>query len=322
MPEVAPKAPMTPAELADDVLRGAGAPGGDLPADTPVADEDVVDDEPVADDEPPAQVAQVEEDDEKFLEANRGQSIPYPAFQKKYEKWKKRLADTEGKLKKELAEAIQKGQGSGSFNADQIARFQRIDSLFGTIDQKVKGKPFLEKLLVQLGQGKDPDLRELHSALAAHLENMPTVDPVVAQRIAEMEAWKEQVEFRDEVGSWERERDTQIGEIKRKYPDMDDGVISLARKMAAGIAANLPDNAPRSAYPKLTDIADELSAMISRGVEADRKKQVPRNGKTAPVGPTSAGAAPGAVKSKMPLSGTPEFAEWLQNPENLEALGR
>lgn len=322
--------PKTQAELDADVLAGAGAPGGGLPGETPPGQSAEEDDDPgdgsiaAEEDEPAAAPGGIQdhEDDAEFLKLNQGRAIPYPVFAKKNEKWKARLTEAEAKYKKDLEAAITKaGQGSGQYTPEQLTRWQRIDGVFGTIGKRLEKMPFLEKAYVALAQGKDPDLRGLQEALVAHLENMPTVDPALAQQLSELNTWREQVEFEREVGQWEKARDEQIAEIKLKHPEIDEGVIAYARKVAAGMAASLPEDAPQSAYPKLTDIAEELHAMQMRAIEADRKKQIPPQNRKPPLGVTTPpGGPPGQKKASMPMAGTPEFAEWIQDPANLAAL--
>ncbi len=317
----------TQAELDADVLAGAGAPGGAEGGEAdPSGQEDGGDDDgSLAKDptEPGEGGIQDHEDDAKFLELNNGRAIPYPVFAKKNEKWKTRLTEAETKYKKDLAEAIAKaGQGSGQYTPAQLERWQRIDGVFGNIGKRLEKMPFLEKAYVALAQGKDPDLRGLQEALVAHLENTPTVDPALAQQLSELNTWRESVEFDREVGQWERQRDAQIAEIKQKHPEIDEGLIAYAKKVASGMAASLPDDAPESAYPKLTDIAEELYAMQMRAIEADRKKQIPSQNRRPPLGAATPPGAPGQKKASMPMAGTPEFAEWIQNPENVAALSR
>jgi len=317
----AAKAPMTAEELADDVLAGAGGPGGEPAGDDPGAEPQGDDQDDIAAVPDPAAAPapakggfQDHDDPDELLKLNQGRAIPYEVFKQKNEKWKAQKAEFEKKLADVQVERA--AAGKDPLSPEQIEKFRRLDGVFGNVQKGLQGLGFLDQAFATFAQGKTPDLKALHEALGKHLETMPTGDPRIHQQLTEIQTWREQMEMKAATETWARTRDEQIGEIKKKYPDFDDAAIKLVRRIASGEAALLPDNAPATAFPKLTEIADALNGMVQARIAADRKAQIPKPNRAALPKASAGAGGPGGGQAafKVYPFGSSEYFEAMKDP--------
>jgi hypothetical protein len=261
------------------------------------------------------------DEDEQFLEANAGKAIPYSAFQKKYQKWKKRHEEAVRQ-----ADEYRKKFESAGTRADSdpasLEKLKRYDSVFGNYVDASKRYPWLEGVLLELGQGKDPDWKVLNEALGKHLSaSQPTTDPRLFKQIEELQAFKNKQENEAQVGSFQRQLDQEDLQIRKTYgEEVNDEFFELVNSIAAGQASMLPPNAPVTAYPNRVEIAKRVNALMKTRLEASLKKQIPVAQKRANVNLNNGRGPAGAEKQSIPVPGSQAFYEYIADDANLAHL--
>jgi hypothetical protein len=279
-----------------------------MEAETDQDENDTQEEGEVETEEEPVEKATTEpEDDEAFLESQKGKSIPFPAFQKKYSKWKERHRTAEERAaaaEKKLAEM----EKSGTITGEEKVKLQRLMDVFGHFDQAAKNKPWLAQALMSLGQGKEPDWKVLHQALGGHLEAAPNIDPRFAQQLEETQARVREMETAALAREFEAHVTRENAEIA-KILDDDDGLMDVLNEWAEKLA---PETGTIADLPNRVEMAKRLAAWADKRTQRTLKKQIP----TKPKSGLDLGAGKGAAASaKAERKGTmPEFGteEWLQ----------
>lgn len=265
--------------------------------------------------------ASEEDDDEAYLKANAGKAIPYPAFQKKYQKWKKRHAEAIAKaqeLERRYAEASQRP----ALDPKLEAKYKRYEEVFGNYIEGAKRMPWIEDVLLKLGQGQDPDLKMLHDALGKHLQSaQPTTDPRIFKQIEELQSFRQKQEEEAKVTQYQRHLDQEDVKIRATYGDAaDEQFLNLVNQIAAGQASLLPDDAPASAYPNRLEIAKQVDAFLKTRVNGVLKKQIPPQQKRSGVALNNGRGPAAGVKNKLPVPGSQEWMDAIQDDAFLADL--
>lgn len=262
-----------------------------------------------------------EEDDEQFLEQNKGsKSIPYSAFQKKYQKWKSRHAEADKKARELEARIAQLSSGQANSPQD-LARLKRYEEIFGKYIEASKTAPWLEDVLLKLGQGSEPDWNQVNQALVAWNQARPGSDPRLAREVETIKAQLEEQRQAERVSYWERHRANEDEAIRKELgEEVNDKFLEMVDKIAIGQAAGLSDDAPASAFPNRVEIAKQLAGYARSNVEKALAKQIPANGKKAGANLNNGRGPAAQAKTKIPVPGTQEFMDAMQDDAFLAHL--
>lgn len=296
--------------------------------DSEVAGEDTEDASASADDEAGERAeaegtpeSSSQDEDEEFLKANNGRAIPYTAFQKKYQKWKKREADAIAKaqeFERKLAEQATRPAGDPQ-TTEELKRYKEV---FGNYIEASKRMPWLESALLELGQGKDPDFKALQEALGKHLTSaQPSIPPALLNKIQALEQFQQTQQTEAKVAHYTRTLDQEDVQIRSKFKDVaDENFMAMVNNIAAGQASLLPDNAPESAYPNRIKIAEQVNALIKSRLEGELKKQVAPAARRAGADLGHGRGPAGQAAVKMPVPGSQEWFDYISSEEGLSDL--
>lgn len=250
-------------------------------------------------------------------EPEKGKAIPYEAFKKKNEKWKKRYAEAEKRIK----ELEERGKPVEGLSAEDNTRYQNLQRIFGNLTNGAKSAPFIEDVLVSLAEGKAPDWNKVSQALTEWNQNRPTVDPRVEQKLQELDEFKRNFQLQQEAREWSEQLSGEVSSIKTRFgSDVDDTFIEEVKRIAAGEAAMLPENSPKSAYPSLTKIAERIYSQRKAWLDAKLKSQTKVAPKKSGANLNNGNGPAASKKFKMPDPTSQEFVEKMQDPEFVEWL--
>lgn len=270
------------------------------------ADELDEDDGEASDNSAEPESASDEDNDEEFLNRNKGRAIPYSAFQKKYQKWKERETKAIEQARK-LQDEFEGYKRSAQSTPEQAEQFKRFQFVFGNLDKAASSRPWLTQALLAMGRGEEPDWRALNQALAEHVKTLPQGDPVLARQVQELYERQQAFEQERFSGSIQSHVQRENEEIRKLLGD-----DQVAWRMLNQIAAeSVPERGDVTNLPNRVEIAKQILAWSEKRAQAQLKARVPA--KPAAKAGIRAGNGPAARSERNddpPEPGTEEYRRW------------
>ena len=297
-----------PAELAKELDANSSTDENENAAETEAAQtrEETAESEPEKGEEVKTQDG--EEDDERFLESNNGKAIPFPAFQKKYTKWKSRTAEKEAeaaKIRSEF-EAYKKSAPA----PEQVQRLEALTKVFGNLDQAAKQNPWLTDVLLALGRGEQPNWHNFAKALDEHVKALPTTDPLLIQQIKQLEARQESFEHERFVSSVESHLSKENEEIRKLIGD-DESLWKILNDQASSM---VPEKGDIKDLPNRVEMAKRIMTWADSFHQKKLKAQIPPANRTKPdlhAGKGLPATAKTTDEDEVPKIGTEEWIAWM-----------